>query len=485
VNPLLAAANSLALLLCAALGCAQPLLDVVVTYEDFAVGRQRLGLSGIAWALAAQGGPAVGVPLMLLFLAVVILGPLVVGALAVAAGVLGAGAGSPVAPEETGHGDADAAGDVLVAPPSERASRLARWARALANWTLPDVFALALVTFLFTVQERSIQSAIPQGSLLGRTSFWFSRFHLGGLGIGAAGFALKWTSVRRAEVATDDALDEESTAAPRGPGQPRAARSRWLPPRSTCALAAAPWVVWCVLFFSVRGPREPTEWQVNAALPGLLPVLNDVLKQSLPSTAGACQLGNPPQPCLGDRPLYERPGHANGIDALARWFTGIRSLRLTGARIHVGKSADRTIRIEVNGTLLETHLSLRVRKCLLGICTTLWDNTDGCCRPNRRVWVEATTRCFDGPGGFAQLEHFQLAGLRTDKIRLQENILGIPNVPLVSLTDQIRHAFENVLKDLFDGKMKILEMEFPDIFARLWRYNTAGGESCDDLFNSM
>merc|ERR1719387_2373236 len=63
-----------------------------------------------------------------------------------------------------------------------------------------------MITFLFSVQGDHLHTTIPDGRLFGITSDWFSGFYVG-LGIGAAGFSLKWKAVHWPEEDEADDLD--------------------------------------------------------------------------------------------------------------------------------------------------------------------------------------------------------------------------------------------------------------------------------------
>ena len=136
----------------------QPMLEVAIIFEDFCVGRTRLGLLSVAGALLPQAGYLGGAILAMAFLGSAVLGPPLVASLVAAGAWLGRGRKGAPLPEDPGQ-------------------RLLRLARRLSGWVLPEVFCLALLTFLFTVQEENVRTLVARGSLLGRSSELCSGYH--------------------------------------------------------------------------------------------------------------------------------------------------------------------------------------------------------------------------------------------------------------------------------------------------------------------
>eukprot|EP00927_Polykrikos_kofoidii_P083474 TRINITY_DN8553_c0_g1_i1.p1 TRINITY_DN8553_c0_g1~~TRINITY_DN8553_c0_g1_i1.p1 ORF type:complete len:993 (+),score=117.09 TRINITY_DN8553_c0_g1_i1:74-3052(+) len=147
--------NGATLLLLIIIGACQPMLDTAVTINGIALCRTRLRLDEIAYR-AATGA---------------FLGKVIVAVIAIS---------------------------VAVIPLAAAVCAFNGWSRStamLTPWIMTDVFALSLITFVFTVQTDHIQTLVPNGTLFGMESYaiseWFSGFYVG-LGLGAAGFSLKW-----------------------------------------------------------------------------------------------------------------------------------------------------------------------------------------------------------------------------------------------------------------------------------------------------
>lgn len=161
--------NSLAVGGLAFYGASQPMLDTAITFNGIALSRTTLGLQDIAVRVSHETGTLVCVAMALSVVGV----PLLVAALALTGEAL------------RRYGDTGRKG---------LSQNLLHLARALAPWITADVFSLSMITFLFSVQGEHLHTTIPDGTLLGITSDWFSGFYVG-LGIGAAGFSLKFKAV--------------------------------------------------------------------------------------------------------------------------------------------------------------------------------------------------------------------------------------------------------------------------------------------------
>lgn len=138
-------------------GSSAPLLDSAVTLDGVAFCRHQLGIWQVLERVGAHAGGLAALALAL----VVVVFPLAVATL--------------------GYVGTLRAGD----------DWLLRLGAALAPCICTDVHALALVVFLFTAQGDHLRTEIPTGSLAGVTSNWFSGIYVG-LGMGVAGFSLKW-----------------------------------------------------------------------------------------------------------------------------------------------------------------------------------------------------------------------------------------------------------------------------------------------------
>eukprot|EP00928_Gymnodinium_smaydae_P017990 TRINITY_DN16859_c0_g1_i1.p1 TRINITY_DN16859_c0_g1~~TRINITY_DN16859_c0_g1_i1.p1 ORF type:complete len:982 (+),score=205.93 TRINITY_DN16859_c0_g1_i1:18-2963(+) len=206
--------NGVVLLFLACLSRGQPILDTAITVEGLSLCRQRLGLFHSLKEATRESSIWGNMILCFVFATVLVL-PLVVAA----AGCIGAwwcpNSSSPPAGDdlhaemlESGTAN-DGVADRGSAPgvdggANAQSQGVLRLAHALQPWITTDAFSLSLVTFLFTVQGDNLQTLVPDGEILGITTEWFSGFYMG-LGLGAAGFTLKWKAVHTVDVGEADA----------------------------------------------------------------------------------------------------------------------------------------------------------------------------------------------------------------------------------------------------------------------------------------
>merc|ERR1719343_736965 len=121
---------------------------------------------------------------------------------------------------------------------------------------------------------------------------------------------------------------------------------------------------------------------------------------------------------------------------MVRWASGVDTVRVTSARALRSSDAERPVQVVLDGVIQNLTLSMRIQKCFLGQCDVLFDNTDGCCEPNRKVRLSVAAACRDGARG-AELEPFSLQELVLDRVNLKETLFGFIRVNVADLSDHI------------------------------------------------
>jgi len=248
-------------------------------------------------------------------------------------------------------------------------------------------------------------------------------------------------------------------------------------------MKAAAWIVWGVCYFGVHGPEQLSYMKVNHSLGLVLPLLNEVLNETMPVALGDCSIGNPPTPCAGDSPLYTARGGGMGtnFDILVRWVSGVNTVQIESLALHVIPDSSKPIQLEVRGTIMALKMSIRVKHCILNVCRTLWDNADGCCQPNRDFELIIATDCVDGADGYAQLGEFKIEWFDIDPITLSESFLGVVKSQIADLTPKVRSSVKKATARIFDGSTQFLGLTFAQVVSQLWSSNTAGGVQCSNL----
>ncbi|PHJ25752.1 transmembrane protein, partial [Cystoisospora suis] len=149
------------------------------------------------------------------------------------------------------------------------------------------------------------------------------------------------------------------------------------------------------------------------------PTISRALHPLIPATIGDCTSTEPeppPKPCKGNDILYHYRNFY--YEATARWITGVNTTEIDsihlerqilsyqededgGGRSEGGRNQRVKVIAEVNGTVAELNLSLRIGQCLFPnswwspACDTLWDNTTSCCGRNITFSSQIQAVCTD------------------------------------------------------------------------------------------
>jgi len=214
---------------------------------------------------------------------------------------------------------------------------------------------------------------------------------------------------------------------------------------------------------------------------------NTALEAVLPRSIGDCspEQGAPP-PCraAGDGPLAEGRDDTYDVDVTVRWASGVDTVRVKSARALKSADAERPVGIVLDGVIHNLSLSMLIQKCFMEECNPLFDNTDGCCQPDRRIRISVAAACRDGPNG-AELQPFELMELSLDRVYLKETLFGFFRTKLADLSGQVSPFLEQVIREFLSGKRSVLGLTVNEVLTDLWRYNVAGAGTCADLVGSL
>lgn len=262
-------------------------------------------------------------------------------------------------------------------------------------------------------------------------------------------------------------------------------------------LKGASWIIWACCWAYIRGPPQLSYLQVSNVLELGLPVLNGVLNRSLPASLGDCRSLEfaPPAPCVGEAPLFaERlaSGHASSIglgsqtDVLVRWVAGANTIRLHDASFRVVKDAPKPIQVEFRGSIKDLKASIRVQQCILTVCNTVWDNTEGCCEPDRGFELIIAASCLGSAAGSKVLGDFEVEWFNIDGFTLTKALGEGLAEEVAFLTPKVKHTVQKVIMDALNHQAVLQSLSFTEVVSQLWRYNMASGETqCPDVVLPM
>lgn len=293
---------------------------------------------------------------------------------------------------------------------------------------------------------------------------------------------------KRQEATSISPADRRKDAVPRS-------KWAWILKNPVVRVKAAAWIIWGVCFFCVKSPEQLSYMKVNRALEAALPLINAALQRALPTSVGDCN-GDPsdaaastkaPTPCVGESPIYAQTsgaGFGYQTDVLVRWATGLNTLRVESVALSVIPDSRKPIQVAIKGVIKQLKMSIRVNQCFFGSCHTLWDNTDGCCQPDRKFELIIATDCVARADGGADLGLFKTEWFDIDEISLSEAFLGIFQQEVADLTPRVKEAAQAITASVFQGDAVFMNFTFAEVVSRLWRYNTQAGLGCSDVVNT-
>lgn len=330
-------------------------------------------------------------------------------------------------------------------------------ASILRPWVTTDVFTIATLIFLCTVQDAATVTSMSGGSY---TFFAF-------LGVGFSCFALRW-------------FVEVSPA-----------EARWgsaLPVIRTCMIIVT-WSLLCVLLArGVAGSTSVAAFPtLDSVCDNIMPVLNDTLSRAAPASYGDC--GNhataPPQPCKGTGPLLNQTHKSNSGFNQAVWLGGIDTISLD--RCHLWRSEPpasssnsphdetRMYRLKIGGQFESLRLFLHVRQCGPFGCSTVMNSSDNCCGDKIRFHFTLSMPCRPSQGDDAfrdvVMEKFEIDPMLVE----QRFMRGALKVDAMDIAPQVEKVVTEQTKN-FMGKRSLewagAQVSIPQLLNRLISYNS-------------
>lgn len=476
--------NLVVLLFLFCLGFGEPMLDVSYPFHGITFARSRMGLLGMMYQLSSY----VHITLGVIFIFVIVISPLILGILYLMI-----------------H-------DYLNVMQQRQAMTLAMWFNRFA---LTDVFCLALITFLFSVQGLHVRSSVPNGTFFGLFyTEWLSGFYVA-LGYGAAVFTLKWRALseqtdqktveqyyglssfgtedacyereatapdlraygdgplieksngfdgkikyanRETGIVEDSSSDpdnpklEDPAGAPDGPGETSNSDISKLMKSPVFHIKITSWIIWAICYFGIRSPPTLTFLSVNTAVGHMLPLVNEAIRDTLPPSFGNCSDVAVPKPCVGEEPLYESEGSTR---VTVRWATGLNTIFLDDMNVSIIPDSAHPIQMTIQGKLEDMQASILIENCLIG-CHTIWDNAHGCCRKHRKFNLVVASNCIDQESNFsgASLGNFTVEWLSVESLMLEESFLGV-SLSITDVTPSVEAAIREFLSDYLEGNKVI------------------------------
>lgn len=250
----------------------------------------------------------------------------------------------------------------IVEPPVGEGS-VARVCNSIAEylrpWATTDVFILASLIFLLTMQDRHTVTLPPEGS--------YAFYVL--LGAGLSFFFLRWFS-----------------------GGPTA--------RSKLAPLIAVWGMLCLLILrGVPGAHPQLSFPTLSSICSqTLPVVDTAVRHSVPAAFGDCFHPTAPQPCSGEGFLMNTTTDDGFVQAI--WMSGLDTIKLDGCRLWrenmnstMGEATPMHLAIE--GTFKHLNLFLHLKQCGPFGCTNM-NSADHCCGDDIRFRLTFGMHCRPG-----------------------------------------------------------------------------------------
>jgi len=251
-------------------------------------------------------------------------------------------------------------------PPSLDAQGvLACGAELLQPWATPDVFALAALLFLFTVQDHHTLTMIPEGS------YTFYAF----LGAGLSFFFLRWFVWHRDE---------------RG----QVGRFRFV------ALIGV-WILICALILrGVPGSSPHFDFPtLDSVCSQAMPLVDSTVRHQAPAAFGDCDntASSPPQPCKGSGLLVNTTNENGFVQAL--WVGGVDTIHLDGCHLwrdppvsHRDGRPTTEYHLTIGGVFKHLSLFLNLKQCGPFGCTRM-NSADNCCGDDIRFRLAFSMQC--------------------------------------------------------------------------------------------
>eukprot|EP00397_Hematodinium_sp_SG-2012_P018592 GEMP01019053.1.p1 GENE.GEMP01019053.1~~GEMP01019053.1.p1 ORF type:complete len:776 (+),score=142.19 GEMP01019053.1:317-2644(+) len=234
------------------------------------------------------------------------------------------------------------------------------------------------------------------------------------------------------------------------------------------------WIIWGICYFGIPAPKTLTFMSVNSAVNHMLPLINEAINQTLPTSFGNCTDVTAPKPCVGDAALYKSDSGTTRVTV--RWASGLNTIKLDHISIQLIPDSDHPIQMQIQGVLKDMSASILVENCIIG-CQTIWDNDHGCCGKDRSFNLVVASNCVDQESNFsaASLGKFKVEWFSIESIIVEESFFGV-NLRLKDITPAVESAVRAFLTDYMQNDKPIshtggASFTFTDVVRRIWEYN--------------
>eukprot|EP00929_Paragymnodinium_shiwhaense_P067930 TRINITY_DN34141_c0_g1_i1.p1 TRINITY_DN34141_c0_g1~~TRINITY_DN34141_c0_g1_i1.p1 ORF type:complete len:849 (+),score=159.84 TRINITY_DN34141_c0_g1_i1:104-2650(+) len=347
-------------------------------------------------------------------------------------------------------------------------------ADALRPWATTDVFCIAAFVFIVSFKDGR--------TLIEPTPDW--RHFYSYLGIGFSLFYLRWWP--------------ES-----GQREPRVVKSGLV-------MRACLWLVfWLATCYLIDGglvelehtvEGEASGWK-HEALPGsveqfsfngldsvchnALPLVNSTLRSMLPNTYGNCsdKATHPPQPCSGDKPLYEMKHGHDFVQAI--WASGLNTIRLTDCKLWKddvqSPSGVTMYNLRLAGQFDKIRLFLHAAACADVVGCTYIYSPRHCCGDNLNFEVKFQLPCKTRPHSKDSIRSMNVAKFRVDDPMMVDTDFNFFGSDLKLKVLDIGPRVQSLLQDTIENFLKTSklkwageEMHVPQLINHLIAYNSPG-----------
>lgn len=351
-------------------------------------------------------------------------------------------------------------------------------AELVRPWATTDVYVFATLVFLFTVQDPQTLTTPVEG--------WDFYYFLGG---GLSFFFLRWftEAVEGGETCVEKTLALLTQVFPSLP-RPECCNPviSLIGRTSRLFTLVCIWGVACMIVLpGVPGSSTYKSFPaLDTVCKNAAPMVNSTIRTMLPASYGDCQnaLSQPPQPCEGDKPLYEQ--YSDGDHFIkALWLAGINSLRLSGCNLWhddaemIEDQPWTKYHLEIDGQFDYVQLFLDMRQCTSVIGCTAFATADNCCGKNIGVRLRFDMECSPTTGDDS-FHSFTLASIELGQLIVNAqggdgNHLSMVLDISPQVEDVVRGEIRRIISDTH-LKWAGQSMDIPMLLNKLIKYNSPG-----------
>jgi len=300
----------------------------------------------------------------------------------------------------------------------------------LRQWAMADVMLIAILIFLFMIQDAHTLTMPPDGS------FAFYIF----IGAGLTLFILRWF------------VDIEGKP-PSEAGFPGASIFQG----SNGALISYMflivfWVItWLLIARGVPGSAPHYSYSsLSAVCEHTFPFMTQAVRQ-LPASFGNCKDmdSKPPQPCIGEENLHTE-GDDNGY-MNAIWIAGMRSTEIQRCLLTKGSTADSSTTkyyLVLGGTFGHLDMFLRVKSCTPIGCARI-NSSDNCCGSNLGFNLSFELSCRPAAFGVDAIKNIEFDQMEVDPMLVKTDLMGgALQLDAMDIAPQVESAVKSQVKDM-------------------------------------